>query len=175
MIQRAKNTPAKKEMQETRVRSLSREFPLEEETAIHSIIPAWEIPWTEKPGGLHSTGLQRAKCLPLPSTKQTQPLGAWLTPPKESLHSFSTPLSAHFFKGELDVAFKFPLKSPCKMAILSPLTSAELRAAASMEFDHYPEEAPFCCHPGAWTPQAPAWGTPWTGHTLSRVVPFPRT
>ena len=61
MIQRAKNTPAKKEMQETGVRSLSREFPLEEEMAIHSIIPAWEIPWTEKPGGLHSMGLQRAK------------------------------------------------------------------------------------------------------------------
>ena len=33
--------------------------PLEEEMATHSSILAWEIPWTEKPGGLQSMGLQR--------------------------------------------------------------------------------------------------------------------
>ena len=38
-------------MQETWVRSLSREDPLEKETATHSSILAWEIPWTEEPGG----------------------------------------------------------------------------------------------------------------------------
>ena len=37
----------------------SREDPLEEEMAIHSSILAWEIPWTEEPGGLQSTGSQR--------------------------------------------------------------------------------------------------------------------
>ena len=31
----------------------------EEEMATHSHIPAWEIPWTEEPGGLQSMGLQR--------------------------------------------------------------------------------------------------------------------
>ena len=62
---------------------------------------------------------------------RAQSLGAWLAPPKESLHSLSKPLSAHFFKGGADVAFKFPLKSSCKTAILSHLTLAELRAAAS--------------------------------------------
>ena len=44
-------------MQETKamqVRSLEREDPLEYEIAIGSIILAWEIPWTEEPGGLHS-------------------------------------------------------------------------------------------------------------------------
>ena len=46
-------------MQETRVRSLGREDPLEKEMATHSSIPAWEIPWTEQPGGLQSTGSQR--------------------------------------------------------------------------------------------------------------------
>ena len=45
---------------ETRVQSLDREDPLEEELATHSSILAWKIPWTEEPGGLLSTGLQRA-------------------------------------------------------------------------------------------------------------------
>ena len=35
------------------------EDPLEEEMATGSSILAWEIPWTEEPGGLHSLGLQR--------------------------------------------------------------------------------------------------------------------
>ena len=35
------------------------EDPLEEEMATHSSILAWRIPWTEEPGGLQSTGLQR--------------------------------------------------------------------------------------------------------------------
>ena len=32
---------------------------LEKEMATHSSILAWKIPWTEEPGGLQSTGLQR--------------------------------------------------------------------------------------------------------------------
>ena len=36
------------------VLSLGCKFPLEEEMAAHSIILAWRIPWTEKPGGLQS-------------------------------------------------------------------------------------------------------------------------
>ena len=39
------------EMQETRVRSLGQEDPLEEEMATHSRILAWKIPWREKPSG----------------------------------------------------------------------------------------------------------------------------
>ena len=45
-------------MQETQVQSLSREDPLEKETAIHSSILTWEIPWTEEPGGLQSMASQ---------------------------------------------------------------------------------------------------------------------
>ena len=41
------------------VRSLGREDPLEKEMATHSSILAWEIPWTEEPGGLQSMGSQR--------------------------------------------------------------------------------------------------------------------
>ena len=44
-----------------RVRFLGQENPLEKETATHSGIPAWEIPWTEKPGGLWSVGSQRVR------------------------------------------------------------------------------------------------------------------
>ena len=46
-------------MQETRVRSLGWEVPLEEEMATHSSILAWKIPWTGEPGGLQSMGPQR--------------------------------------------------------------------------------------------------------------------
>ena len=48
------------EMQETHVRSLGQEDPLEEEMATHFSILAWKIPWTEEPGGLQSMGLRRA-------------------------------------------------------------------------------------------------------------------
>ena len=46
-------------MQETWVRSLAQADPLEKKMATHSNILAWEIPWTEDPGGLQSMGLQR--------------------------------------------------------------------------------------------------------------------
>ena len=51
-----KNLPA---MQETQVRSLGGDNPLEKGMATHSSILAWRIPWTEEPGGLQSLGLQR--------------------------------------------------------------------------------------------------------------------
>ena len=48
-------------MQETWVRSLGWEDPLEKEMATYSSIPAWRIPWMEEPGGLQSTGSQRVR------------------------------------------------------------------------------------------------------------------
>ena len=56
MAQRIKLLPA---MQETRVRFLVREDPLEREMAIHSSTLAWKIPWTEEPDRLQSMGWQR--------------------------------------------------------------------------------------------------------------------
>ena len=56
MAQMVKNLPA---VQETQVRSLSQEDPLEEEMATHSSILAWRVPWTEEPCGLQSMGLKR--------------------------------------------------------------------------------------------------------------------
>ena len=49
VAQTIKHLPA---MQETSVRSLVQEDPLEKEMATHSSILAWRIPWTEEPGGL---------------------------------------------------------------------------------------------------------------------------
>ena len=46
-------------MQDMRVQSLGWEDPLEKEMATHSSILTWEIPLTEKTGGLQSTGFQR--------------------------------------------------------------------------------------------------------------------
>ena len=57
VAQTVKNLPA---MQKTSVRSLDWEDPLEKETATHSSILAWRIPWTEKPDRLQSMGLERA-------------------------------------------------------------------------------------------------------------------
>ena len=57
MAQTVKNLPA---MQKTCVRSLVQDDALEEVMAIHSIIRAWRISWTEEPGELHSMGSQRA-------------------------------------------------------------------------------------------------------------------
>ena len=56
VVQQVKNPPA---VQETQIRFLGWEDPLEEEIATHSSILAWEIPWTEEPGGLQSKGSQR--------------------------------------------------------------------------------------------------------------------
>ena len=56
MAQTVKNPLA---MQETRVRSLGQEDPLEKGMATHSSMLAWRIPWAEESGGLQSTGSQR--------------------------------------------------------------------------------------------------------------------
>ena len=56
-----KNPPAIQEMQEMQVPSQGWEDPLEKEMAIHSSSLAWEISWTEEPGGLQSMGLQRVQ------------------------------------------------------------------------------------------------------------------
>ena len=58
VAQSVKNLPAMKEIQ---VQSLLWEDPLKMEMATHANILAWEIPWTEEPGGLHSMGLQRVR------------------------------------------------------------------------------------------------------------------
>ena len=46
-------------VQEMRIPSLRQEDPLEKERTTHSSILAWNIPWTEEPGGLQSVGSQR--------------------------------------------------------------------------------------------------------------------
>ena len=56
VAQMVKNLPA---MWDTWVQSLGGKDPLEREMATYSSVLAWEIPWTEDPGGLQSTGSQR--------------------------------------------------------------------------------------------------------------------
>ena len=48
-------------MQKMQARSLDLEDPLEKEMATHSSIFAWEIAWTEEPGGLQFMGLQKVR------------------------------------------------------------------------------------------------------------------
>ena len=68
MAQWVKNIPA---VQETWVQSLNQEDPLEEETATHSSILAWEIPWMEEPSGLQSMLLQESQTQLSDSTSMT--------------------------------------------------------------------------------------------------------
>ena len=70
-------------MQETRVRTLGREDPLEEEMETHSSILAWKIPWTEEPGRLQSMGLQRIRHSLVTKQQQQWP-DSWLPPEKET-------------------------------------------------------------------------------------------
>ena len=58
VAQVVKNLPA---VQETWVQSLGQEDPLGKETATHSSILAWKIPWTEEPGRLQSMGSQTVR------------------------------------------------------------------------------------------------------------------
>ena len=58
MSQLVKNPPA---MQETWVRSLGGEDPLEKGIATHSSLLAWEISWTEEPGGLQFHGVAKSQ------------------------------------------------------------------------------------------------------------------
>ena len=56
VAQIVKNLPI---MQESGVRSLGQEDPLDKEMATHSSLLVWRIPWSEEPGGLQSMGSQR--------------------------------------------------------------------------------------------------------------------
>ena len=56
VAQTVKNLPT---VQESKVRSLCQEDPLEKGMATHSSILAWKIPWTEEPGRVQSMGLHR--------------------------------------------------------------------------------------------------------------------
>ena len=58
IVQMIKNLPA---MWETQVWSLGWEDPLAEETATHSNILAWRIPWTEEPAGLQVHGVTKSR------------------------------------------------------------------------------------------------------------------
>ena len=57
MVQTVKRLPA---MQETQVRFLGLEDPLEKEMSTRSSILAWRIPWTEEPSRLQSVGPQES-------------------------------------------------------------------------------------------------------------------
>ena len=58
MVQWEKKLPA---MQETQVRPLGQENPVQEEMATHSSVLAWKIPWTADPSELQFKGLQRVR------------------------------------------------------------------------------------------------------------------
>ena len=92
VAQSVKSLPA---MQETWVRSLGREDPLEKEMAAHSSILAWRIPWTEEPAGLQSLSGVRLFCDPMncnpPVTVTVPDLG--IEPESPAWQAGSLPLS----------------------------------------------------------------------------------
>ena len=74
-------------MQETCVRSLGREVPLEEGMATNSSVLAWEIPWTEELGGLQVTESQknRTQLRPINKTTMNSTLHVGFKPESEVL------------------------------------------------------------------------------------------
>ena len=75
-------------MQEMRIQSLSLEDPLEKEMAIHSSILAWEMPWTEKPGGRQFRGGHRRVRHDLATKQQQQNI--FLQKSSSSIHCAKT-------------------------------------------------------------------------------------
>ena len=93
VIQMVNNLPA---MQVIWVQSLCQEDPLEKVMATHSSLLAWEIPWTEEPGGLQSMGSQ---------TDMTERLRVSLSPPccpRDSQESSPAPLWSAFLSSGLE-------------------------------------------------------------------------
>ena len=88
LAQMVKNLPA---MQQTRVRSLGREDPLEKDMAPHSSTLAWRIPWIEEPGRLQSMGSRRVRHDWATSLSRTVSEEFWtgtlIWPPKDSFSS----------------------------------------------------------------------------------------
>ena len=64
---------------ETQVQFLGQEDPLQKEMATHSGILAWEIPWTEEPGGIQSMGSQESDTTYLVTTPPPPPPPHFLT------------------------------------------------------------------------------------------------
>ena len=93
-------------MQETRVRSLGREGPLEEEMTACSSHLAWKIPWTEEPDRLQFGGSHTQSCLtlgdPMDCSKPGFPV----------LHQLPEPTQAHVCHVGDAIQASLPLSSP---------------------------------------------------------------
>ena len=61
-------------MQETRVRSLAQEDPLEEGMSTHSSVLAWRVPWTQEPGGLTKESVTTESL-----SAHSEPLYLWIS------------------------------------------------------------------------------------------------
>ena len=86
-------------MQETQVRPLVWKDPLKTKMATHSSLLAWEIPWTEEPGGLQSVGLQRVRACMHPTV-----MGLSLAPGDLAVLPHEHLVFAFSWKGELSFA-----------------------------------------------------------------------
>ena len=107
-------------VQETWVLFLSLEDPLEKEIATHSSILAWEIPWTEEPGGLQSLGSQRVRHDP--ATKQQQRL---LLPGRWNRSSVS---SVYMWGQGIGITHLWPFRNGTLLLLLSRFSHARLCA-----------------------------------------------
>jgi len=128
VAQVVKNPPA---MQETRVRSPGQEDPLEKGMATLSSILAWEIAWTEEPGGLQSMGSPtweavlparspRLRCFVLPAGEAKQPgcpTGSLLRGERSPLSPLRYRCSGH--------SVRVPSTRGCGLCDVSPFSAGE--------------------------------------------------
>ena len=120
-------------MQETWVRALGREDPLEKEMATHSSILAWRIPWTEEPGGgwLQSMGSQRVRYDWVTKQQQQQWIGRCL---KASILACSVPLMCSaMYSLQIQVKWDgIPFKY-CRLQLGSKILKPQSSVAANSE------------------------------------------
>ena len=135
-----KNWPASAGDVETWVPSLGQEDSLEEETATHSSILAWRIPWIEQPGVLQSIGLQsqtRLKWLSMHRLKTKRKRSRTLIT-KHDLFNFVT-LGSH-------TLISMMLLSKCFCFVIQLGLPLKVVYASHWKVDHVTFEIRFCFH-----------------------------
>jgi len=153
VAQSVKNLPAMREMW---VLLLGWEDPLEKEMATHSSILAWEILWTEEPGGLQSMGLQRvrhdwahphAHQEPRSITVWVNVIVGFMSPNLETLESIyfkSAILCGNQGRRNSGDLIKDPEEAICwPRTISSPILPPAPRALSNLHFPQIPEHNNF--------------------------------
>ena len=131
-LSRWKNLPAVQKSQETWVRSLDEEDPLEEGMATHSSILAWRLPWTEEPGGYSPRGLKNRTRLKGQSTAHSTCVTGWIQITNHKKMKRQIMLSIANFQKEIELSCGHAYLQKCGQHN-NPLSRSTLEAKLHVE------------------------------------------